>query len=71
MTGALVPFLMGWLADTYGSTAGFSFLPLGVAIATEAAFWTSQLPEVFAEALVLDPVEQPVIAAEMRFSHVS
>ena len=59
--GALAPFIMGWLADTYGFTAAFSFLLLGVVIAIGASLWTPQRPEVFAEAFGLDAVEQPVM----------
>jgi len=62
---------MGWLADTYGFTAGFSFLPLGDDIAIEASLLDISAPRSVRRGLGLDPVEQPVIVAEMRFSHVS
>lgn len=57
--GALAPFIMGWLTDTYSFTAAFTFLLLGVVIAIGASLWTPQRPEVFAKAFGLEPVEQP------------
>ncbi len=66
--GALAPFIMGWLADTYGFTAAFSFLLIGVVIAIGASLWTPQNPEVFAAAFGVEPLAKPTDPKLLKLS---